>query len=317
MSEFERTQRIYCLGDSHCLPLKDKVIHLPMEKTPLFVSSNYLVGFCSTEFLDSSGQLAPNVTEILKQNGLANEEGQNIWGAFDRTATNLAFAAGSIATTPILMIFCGDIDLRGHIFKQFQDVYDFDMPDGEWGIVPDAKKLPYDAVEDLLTARYTPIVQGIAALYGAGFVRTYLAALPLPSQENEEDFAAAHGFRCPLTTRVKLTKLSNEILARLCRVANVPFVDISDDVGDKGLLAKEHRLDGFHMTTQASIRLVDTIIEHAVHNSSSHVNQKLYEHARDHSEAPTCCETAGFQISRDEFLEKAVTKTETDCSGIL
>ncbi|MCE7997268.1 MAG: hypothetical protein HEP70_00265 [Rhodobiaceae bacterium] len=316
MTELERTQHIYCIGDSHCLPLKNKIVRTPMEKTPLLVSSDYLVGFCSSEFVDASGQLAEPVVEILKKNRLADESGQNVWNNLDHTAANLAFAAGTPATTPILVIFCGDIDLRGNVFKQFQDVYDFDMPDGSGNADHEAQKLPFDSVEDLLTAKYTPILQGLVALYGSGFTRTYLAALPLPSQEDEEEFADAHGFKCPLPLRIKLTKLSNQVLARLCRVANVPFIDVSDHVEEDGLLAREHRLDGFHMTSEASTLLLDAVLDHAVHNCSSHVNMDLYEHARVNAEGPTLDATIEFADSREKFISNPVLQLETDCTQI-
>ncbi len=317
MSTFQRTQGLYCIGDSHCLPLKDRIVCTDIEKTPLLISSSYLVGFCSTEFLDSAGHLSAELQNALKQNGLMNDQGESHWVGLDRTAINTAFAAGSPSTAPILIVFCGDIDLRGYIFKQFQDVYDFDLPDGEGVHVPGTKKLSYDSVEDLLTSRYAPIVQGIVALYKAGFSRTYLAALPPPSLENEQEFADAHGFPCPLMMRKKLTKLSNAVLERLCQVANVPFLNVTDEVATDGILRSEYRLDGFHMSANGGVKLIDLAIDHAVHNSTRHVNQHLYKHAQNNAEAPTFNHTSEFKASQSDFSDNALIQVATSCDGIL
>jgi hypothetical protein len=317
MSQIERAQKIYCVGDSHSLPLRDIVYRSSIEATPFLVTAHYISGFSAPEMIGVDGDVGPKMQHALKSLDLLGDDGGNAWTGFDQAALNVSFAAGVPAAAPLLVIFCGDIDLRGSIFRQFNNSFDFKDPDGTSITPPGVTIVPHGDVDRLLTAKFSAIIQGIKSLKAIGFPRTYLAMITPPSLEDEAEFESLHGFPCPLALRKRLTRAANQVLSRLCAAAAIPFVDVRDLVEEKGLLASEFRLDGFHMSTEGAIKVVDAVLDHAVLNSAAYFNKQLYEHARNHAEPATLHAAPAFAKARDEFNQNGVFSRTIDIAPIM
>lgn len=312
----DQAQRLVCVGDSHCLPLRDVVFYPDGEQTPVVVASAYISGLTAPDMVGVTGVVGPKVADALHRLGMLSADERGKWTTDRPEDLNVLFASGTPAAPPVLLVFCGDIDLRGGVFRQFNVSFDFDMPGDPATPRDGVMVVPHGDVEGLLVGKFAPILSGVRALEAAGFRRTYVAMITPPSLEDEAAFEAAHGFPCPLPLRRRLTTLANQVLARLCADAGVPFVEASELVSADGMLRPEYRLDGFHMTTAGGMRLVAAAVEHAVHHSAAHYNAKLYARAAARA-VPVDTETLpGFAEAKVEFARNGVISRTIDLTGI-
>lgn len=312
-----KTQEIFAIGDSHCLPLRGAIVGSEQEQAPLLVYSKYIEGFSGQTFLQADGSFNDELMSEFRARGFVDSEGQLPWKKTERKSISEWFAAGRTITTPIIIVFCGDIDLRGNIFAQFKDVYDFDLPELDMSARDGSHYLPLDAVTDLIDQHLKPVIDGMLGLYQMGLSRSFLSMLPPPSLSDEAAFEDSHGFRCPLSVRVKLTYLANRMLADNCAIAKIPFLDIADKVASDGQLMEKYRLDGFHMTTEAGLYLVAKAMESAHLSSVAHVNTTLYSHATENHEPPETSTTTAYLEASTEFSERHLLSRPSDHSGLI
>jgi hypothetical protein len=93
MSQIERAQKIYCIGDSHCLPLRDVIYRSAIEATPFLVSAHYISGFSASDMIGTDGEVGPKLRSVLKSLELLRDDGATAWTGFDRSAETLTFEA--------------------------------------------------------------------------------------------------------------------------------------------------------------------------------------------------------------------------------
>lgn len=262
------------------------------------------------------GRIGPKVAAVLKNLNLLSDEDKGAWVGADRQSLNVLFAAGIPAVPPVLAIFAGDIDLRASVCRQFNVSFDFDLDEIPSEPRQGVRKVPQADVERLLLAKLSPIFTGVRALQAAGFTRTYVTMVPPPSLEDEKTFLKLHGFSCPLSLRRKLTSLANRTLARLAATSGTPFVDVSDVVTTDGLLAEPYRLDGFHMTTDAGMKIISKIIDHAANHTARHFNASLYEHAKTYAEPARTMQEPAFAQAQSEFNRQGIISRQIDITEI-
>ena len=312
-----KTQEIFAMGDSHCLPLRGAIIGSEQEQAPLLVSSKYIEGFSGQTFLQADGSFNEELMSEFRSRAFVDSEGLPTWKKMERNSISEWFTAGRPLTTPIIIVFCGDIDLRGHIFAHFKDIYDFDLPELDMSARDGSHYLPLDAVTDLIDQHLKPVIDGMVRLYQMGLSRSFLSMLPPPSLSDEASFEDSHGFRCPLSVRVKLTYLANRMLADNCAIAKISFLDIADKVGSDGQLMEKYRLDGFHMTTEAGMHLVTKAMEIAHLNSVAHVNTTIYSHATENHEPPETSTTTAYLEASAEFSKQHLLLRPTNHSELI
>jgi len=316
MRQVDQAQRLVCVGDSHCLPLRDVVFYPDDQDTPVVIEAVYIPGLSAPDMVGANGAIGPKLADALDRVGLLGADERGKWASDEPADLNILFASGIPAAPPVLVVFCGDIDLRGAVFRQFNVSFDFDAPGDPVSPRDGLTVVPRGDVESLLVGKFAPIISGIRALWAAGFARTYLAMIPPPSLEDETAFEAAHGFACPLPLRRRLTALANVVLARLCADAGVPFIDVSETVSAGGLLKGEYRLDGFHMTTAGGMRLIADVLEHAVHHSAAHYNAALYARAAAHAVPVDRANPPAFAETKEEFAREGIVRRSIDVAGI-
>lgn len=303
-----KAQQVICLGDSHALPLRNVFLHRDGEATPVLLESCYISGFSSAEMTSGDGRVGTKVLDHLDRLNLLSESGESIFQHPDQAALNILYASGTPAVAPILLIFCGDIDLRGTVFRQFNVSFDVDLAGEPAESLPGKVSVPLGDVEDLFRQIFLPLIKGLTALKDIGFTRTYATMLPPPSMEDEDEFLATHGFQCPLTLRRKLTGIANDVLNSLCNEVNIPFLDVTAEVTKNGLLAEEFRLDGIHMAKSAGQKIVTNALDHAVENSAGHFNAAVYSRLLESAVAADTEKTEAYLDTRRQFGATGVVR---------
>jgi hypothetical protein len=312
-----KAQTIFAIGDSNVLPLKNLLLNFGDLLPDFFVRAEYIRGLCSDNLFDASGSVSETIENALSTVGFLTKDRHAPWLSLEPEAVSTSFAAMTPSITPILIVCCGDIDLRGYILPQFKNVYDFDMPDNSAPASDTSQRIPYEAVVEMLSARLGIITDLIANLQTRGYYRTFLACLPAPSMEDDAAFEAAHGFPCPLPLRVKLTTLANDILAERCLKSNIGFLDRRLELEVDGLLDRRYRLDGFHINEDGMALLVEEAVLRSSENSSAITNQGLYKHCDAQAADPSPNDDRRYSELRIAFQETGIIQFKAADASLL
>ena len=264
---------IYVLGDSHVLGFKDLFFRDTYTGGDYYTVSRYYSGFAAGG-VSSGGALVPAFVKALEYEGLL-KEGRAAHLRVGPMDLAVAYASGSAQVPPLIIVCCGDIDLRGHFFQYIKEECDlilpFETPYPATGKPP----LPYDVALQLVRERLEPLVAGLKTLHDLGLVRTYLHTVAPPTL-NAELFRQVHGFDCPAATRYKAAVMYNQFLTRRCKELGVPVLDVWPEVTRDGYLRPEYELDGVHLAREANLISLRALVEHALNNTPPIRNVERY-----------------------------------------
>jgi len=264
---------IYVLGDSHVLGFKDLFFRDSYTGGDYYTVSRYYSGFAAGG-VSSGGALVPAFVKALEYEGLL-KEGRAAHLRVGPMDLAVAYASGSAQVPPLIIVFCGDIDLRGNLLQYLKDECDlilpFEAPYPATGKPP----LPYDVALQLVQERLEPLVAGLKTLHDLGLVRTYLHTIAPPTL-NAELFRQVHGFDCPAATRYKAAVMYNRFLTRRCKELGVPVLDVWPEVTRDGYLLPEYELDGVHLAREANPISLRALVEHALNNTPPIRNVERY-----------------------------------------
>ena len=271
-----RPMRIFVVGDSHSLPMRDLLVRESLTGRDYLVVGKYITGFTAAGMMQD-GELSAELVAALEGEHLLRN-GRFSLGSMEQADLAASHAAGVPGSPPLLVITAGDIDLRGDFLNQLRDEYDIVLPFATpYGTNAGARIMPYDVALRRATAAFQPLTDAIVKLRELGLIRVLVLALAPPSLDQGR-FDTLHGFTCPLDTRYKATVLFNRVLAESCAKAGARFVDVWPDVIDgRGYMRPEYELDGVHMNCKAALLSMRRVLSQAILDSYACVNRNRYE----------------------------------------
>lgn len=274
---------------------------------PYIINAHYVGGFRNS-FLESKfGNLPDSLMSMLRSFGLIDKNGRPVWKAASANAINEAFAAGRPMHTPILVMSCGDIDLRNHVFREVGEEYDILIPNEK--APPSGHRLiSISDAKKLILPRISLIVPAIRALHKAGFPQSHLLMIAPPSMEDEA-FSAMHGYRCPKAVRAKLIAVTNSLLKEECAKAKIGFVDYSTEVASPSSeLLPEYFLDGIHMSNEATAHFASALFTQVFEagSKSKQDNANLYRMIELEGAKPSAQSAARFAEAGERFKRSGI-----------
>jgi hypothetical protein len=272
---FGRLIPIYFFGDSHALPFRDVAVTANGTGETYIVKSHYINGF-STSKLKGAGKIPAAIEAALGAFELLDRDSKPSWQSTTARSINEQFSIGHPMHPPVLVMSCGDIDMRSRIFKQFGEEFSV-AGTTHAGNGARGKQLTVAAVEKMISDQLAPAVSALASLSDAGFPQSHLAMLMPPSMPDAE-FEAMHGYRCPLAVRARLVQIANAVLRRICAEAKVGFADYSPAIAEAdGILKKELYLDGIHVAADAAPHFCSAVLAQTFERKPSRqINSGLY-----------------------------------------
>ena len=264
---------VYVLGDSHVLGFKNVFFRDSYTGGDYYTVSRYYSGFAA-DGVFSGGALDPAFVKALEYEGLL-KEGRPTHLRTQHLDLAAAYASGLPQVPPLILLCCGDIDLRGNFLQYLTDEYDLILPFETVYPATGKPPLPYDVALPLAKNRLQPLLSGLKALHDLGLVRTYFHTIAPPTM-NAELFRQVHGFDCPVSTRYKAAWLYNHILTRKCREYGIPLIDVWPEATRDGYLRPEYELDGVHLAREANLLSLRAMIEHALNNTPPIRNVERY-----------------------------------------
>jgi hypothetical protein len=272
---------IYVFGDSHALCYSNLTFTERVTGATLATRVKYIPGFNGPSFW-AGGGLHQELTAALEAEGLVRH-GRVVPFSRDRNDLAAARAAGRPLTVPLILITCGDIDVRGGLLPMLRDQRDF-IPPYEGPYPPSGRPLlPFDFCQRLLEAHMNQLLDGVTKLWSMGLTCTYLQGI-VPPTCNEAAFRTLHGYDCPVTTRYKAAKLFNDYLAEGCLRRGIPFLDVWPDTTSGGYLRPELEFDGVHLPPEAAQIALRLLVDHTMNNAWRATN-----YARHRIYYETCC----------------------------
>jgi hypothetical protein len=305
--------RLYVVGDSHCLPLRDLIVGDEFTGREYLVVSKYIQGLTASAMV-RDGDIAPAIMEALESESLIRD-GRFTFSSRDSHDLAVGYAAGIPGSPPLIVISAGDIDLRASFLPKLADQYDLVLPfEVPYGLRKEAKIMPYNVARRMATDAFQPMAEAIRKLKAMGLTRIFVMTI-VPPTMNQERFDAMHGFVCPLDTRYKAAVLFNRVLAESCTQAGATVVDIWPDVLDqRGYLRPEFELDSVHLNRRASMLTIQRIIGAGIgkHGSVSSTRYRLAHSLIDKTNLdPTSPEIEALART---FHETSICRTEIDAS---
>jgi hypothetical protein len=271
----DRPLRLYVIGDSHCLPLRDLIVSDSFTDRTYMIVSKYIAGQTAAD-MSKGGKVSREFLAAIESEQILRD-GRFTFSSLERNDLAVSFAAGAGASIPLIVISAGDIDLRTVFLPKLSDKYDIVLPfKTPYGARKDAQIMPYTVVSKMARAALQPLGEAVRWLAQMGLSRTLVLPI-VPPTVDARRFEALHGFACPVETRYKATVAFNRTLAEICATNSATFLDIWPEyLDEKGYLRPEFELDGVHLNRSASMITVRRIIETALARPYS-VNNRRYE----------------------------------------
>jgi hypothetical protein len=268
---------IYVIGDSHALLYKNLVFREPWTGAWCVSYARYISGLTVQDFFsEAQGSFLPSVVTALEVEGLLRNN-RATHCSTDEQDFNIARTAGRPVAQPLILITCGDIDIRLILLPMLKDNYDFQPPFETPYVLSDKPLLPWDICEEVLQNRIMPFVHGLDLLKKAGFERLYVQLVTPPTM-NENNFERRHGYKCPASVRYKAVFAFNRMLVEHCNRLGVVVLDIWPQVtGPNGFLLSDFDLDGVHLTPDSANMQLSQMLAHAIGSQTKGVNFARYE----------------------------------------
>lgn len=276
MLNLEDTLPIYIFGDSHVLPLGDRIFRDPWTRKWVATKTKYISGLTAHDFFNlKNDSFHPEFIDALSYEGLIRN-GKAAHLSTEEMDFHIAKATGQPLTSPLISLVMGDIDIRLIFLPMLKDKFDF-LPPFETPY-PSSKKslLMWDILEETMKKHINPYIQGIQKLKNAGFNRIYVQLVSPPTMD-EHNFEWRHGYHCPFDVRYKVTFAFNKLLSEECKKNNVNIIDIWPKVTKENYLNPDYELDGVHLPPVAAFLNVSAILEHAINHQWEAVNYVRHE----------------------------------------
>jgi hypothetical protein len=265
---------IYIVGDSHALGFKNLLVRDSFAANDYGTVARYISGLSAADFF-AGGALHAKVATYLEGEEVCRD-GKPAHLLVEEKDLAIAYAAGRPQVAPLLLIMCGDIDLRGAFLPHLKNDHDlilpFDNPYSTTGKSP----MPFDIARRMAAERLDVLLAGIHSLHNSGLVRTYLHTVPPPTLDDAR-FREIHGFDCPPPTRYKAAALYNHYLKERCAQMGIPIIDVWPEVTENGYLKPEFELDGVHLNKRGNLITLRKLVDHALSNTHSIKNSARYE----------------------------------------
>lgn len=252
----ERPTPVYMIGDSHSLIFKDLLFKEQyfFDKTFL-AKTGYCSGLAASSFVTSDLQLNPEIIDVLRGECLIDQDLKAFHLSKTETSHALITATDDLVKEPIIVLFCGDIDLRSVFLRRLGAKHDFILPFEvdleQFEPVPDAQNIPFELVLDLAQKMLKPLSSGLSLLKNMGFSKLFLHCLA-PQTLDDEAYERINGYHSPLVLRYKATILFNHLLEKLALEANVHFVNTWPEVTENNRLNPRFFLDHIHLNKHAA-----------------------------------------------------------------
>jgi hypothetical protein len=276
LGPIQRTVPIYVFGDSHALGYSHITLREEVTGTILTTRTKYIPsGFTGQSFWSAHGGLNPELLAALEYEGLLRD-GRALHFSMDRLSLSIARATEIPQAPPLIVISCGEIDVRSALLPLLKNERDF-IPPGE-SLYPHTGKplVPFDFCQRLVEERMNPLLEGLLKFRSIGFTRTYLHCI-VPPTLNEQRFPDLHGYDCPIATRYKAAKLFNDYLSAQCRKRGIPFLDVWPETTRNGYLLPKYELDGVHLCKEATRISLRLLAKHCLNETWFAVNYPRYD----------------------------------------
>ncbi len=271
---------IFCVGDSHCLPLSDFVLFEPESGTRFVTRSVYIKEFlAASQFMDQNGQINNILTRELVRREILNDDGSACHYSKDPTYSSTTFIRSQPALAPPIIVFAGEVDLSFVILRQFER-YDFTPPNASsMELDPSRIPVPYQAVYRAIeTDVAKPLFAALTELRRLGFKRIAIHALP-PRSADESNRKKWLPDNVSTNLRNKMVKLVNAVFLDLCLRNGFPFIDPWPFISHNDFIRPEFELDGLHVNRDAAKISLELIVANLFEVGIDHTNSSRYEAA--------------------------------------
>ncbi|HEX4609505.1 MAG TPA: hypothetical protein VH092_15005, partial [Urbifossiella sp.] len=269
---------VYVIGDSHALAFSRLTFDEEVTGATFGTRAKYIPsGFTGQAFWSEGGGLNPDLIAALEYEGLLREGRALHFSTADQIDLAIALATEQPQAPPVLIITCGDIDVRAAILPLLKEERDFIPADPTRYPHTDRPLLPFDLVRRAVADRADPLVRGVLRLQAVGFTRTYLHGV-VPPTTDDDRFRHLHGYDCPAATRYKAARAFNDYLAAECGKSGIPFIDVwPETTTPEGYLRPEYELDGVHLPREAARITLHKVLEHALGRTYLAANYPRYD----------------------------------------
>ncbi len=312
MPAFNPTYRsLYFVGDSHGLIFRDQSFVEPLSNDSFVIKHSYIPGLNANNVFDENSKVLNNdLYQYLKINSLMGEGGKARWNRCDGLHTAVAVATKQTQTAPPIVLFCGELTLRENIFRQLSDHYLL-LDDGS--LTPkdsdhdEAGQIwPAELINDWLADEFSALIAGLIHIRRSGLVNINLAALPLPTAD-DETFSAMNGFACPFELRLAFTQRVNHYLRQICQQQSIGFIDISAAILAEENWQTQYHLDGVHLSKKSAPMFVNELFHRLYNNTCYFVNRSRYQYLEAQAKAHyAVLPVDGWRHERETFTTQGI-----------
>jgi hypothetical protein len=255
----QRPTPIYFIGDSFSLIFRDRV-YTDGGSPPRAYQARilYQPGLALERLTAPDGRLHPHVEGALRAESLVVDT-DNGMEAY-HTTTHLHWRQVSIAEgrprkAPIVVVMLGHFDVAAFEIREAAN-FSFELPTdcrpAPLPQAPEGRVIPLEYGLGRFNASIRPAIAGLQYLKGLGFNRILVHSVqPMPVEG--EALARNALSRVTTGTRYAAMLLFNYALERACREAEIPFVDVWDDLTENGVLRDEFvHIDRVHLNEKAA-----------------------------------------------------------------
>lgn len=263
----ERPTPIYMIGDSHCLVYRDLLFQEKKHyHRPFITKASYCSGLSASNFTDEHGHINPMIIQSMVKESLLDEKLTAFHLSKSPATHSVSIAAHQALNDPIIVFFCGDIDLRSVFLRQLGQRGDFILPFevphlDTFEPIEMPQIIPFPLLKDLALKSLTPLFEGLKHLKSSGFRKLYLHNLPPPTLDDKA-FESINGYVSPLLLRYKSTLLFNRLFEEFCQINDVAFLNIWDDVTIQNKLNPAYHLDHVHLNKDAAFIALNRLLNH-------------------------------------------------------
>ncbi len=277
MELLDQPFRIYAIGDAHSLAYKDLIVHDHEQGQNYLALSSYCPEMQASKFIDERGAVNASFLQALYARELITQNSTIVYTSITPQDLALQYAAGHAQASPLLLVLCGEVELRQLVMKELKTDYDLILPfETPYGRQKNASTMPLDTVAGLIQKILTPLLQGLTQLKNNGFPFVYYHAAPPPTRDDQL-FEKINQFPCPLDTRYKSVRLFNYIAEEICKKLGLPFMNPWNQLTKDGYLLPEFERDGVHLNRKAASLSLELVLEHALNSTPFTVNLARYE----------------------------------------
>jgi hypothetical protein len=262
------TTPLYAIGDSHSLCFSNMVFTEEVTGQTFVTRCRYLqAGFTMENFYQPHYGFHPDFRRELEHEGLVRNC-RSVHLSADKMDLTIAQAQGVPSLAPMLLLTCGDIDLRLFFLPHFKEDRDFVLPGQHVYENSDRPLVPSEICRNLVDQRVSLLARALGKLRTSGFSRTFLLGI-VPPTNDDALFEKVNKYRCPRDVRYKAAQLFNTRIAAACQATGVTFIDIWSDL-------TENELDGVHVSRSATMFALNQVVRYGLNHFWT-VNFRRYE----------------------------------------